>query len=247
MPFTFSHPAAVLPATVLPKRFYSFTGLVVGSMAPDFEYFMRMEATSHYGHSISGIFWFDLIMGLFLAFLYHLLIRDVFIANLPKVFRERLSPFCQFKWTSYFKKNWLIVFISIIVGAATHILWDGFTHLDGLFVNHLPYLQHSIKMFGPFPVYNVLQHLSTLIGGVAILIYVLKLPKGEEIKPAVSTINYWISILLISLLIMFFKVLSGLRFYTYHEPIIVLITSLLIALTVTSYLFRYKTFLQLVK
>jgi hypothetical protein len=42
MPFTFAHPAIVLPLKHLPKRWYSLTGLIIGSMTPDFEYFIRM-------------------------------------------------------------------------------------------------------------------------------------------------------------------------------------------------------------
>jgi hypothetical protein len=30
MPFTFSHPAIVLPLTFLPRQWFSFTGLVIG-------------------------------------------------------------------------------------------------------------------------------------------------------------------------------------------------------------------------
>ena len=41
MPFTFSHPAAVLPLRLLPRHWFSLTGLVIGSMVPDFEYFLR--------------------------------------------------------------------------------------------------------------------------------------------------------------------------------------------------------------
>src|SRR5215467_12574272 len=41
VPFTFSHPAAVLP---LARRGLVFSALVVGSMAPDFPYFVQMSA-----------------------------------------------------------------------------------------------------------------------------------------------------------------------------------------------------------
>lgn len=59
MPFTFSHPAIVLPLTSLPKRCISVTGFVIGSLTPDFEYFIRMKVKSEYSHTISGLFWFD--------------------------------------------------------------------------------------------------------------------------------------------------------------------------------------------
>ncbi|WP_220463965.1 DUF4184 family protein [Adhaeribacter radiodurans] len=43
MPFTFSHPAIVLPLTLLLRKWYSLTGLVIGSLTPDFEYFYQFS------------------------------------------------------------------------------------------------------------------------------------------------------------------------------------------------------------
>ena len=54
MPFTFSHPAIVLPLKYLPKKWFSFTGLIIGSMTPDFEYFLRMKVKSDYSHTLNG-------------------------------------------------------------------------------------------------------------------------------------------------------------------------------------------------
>src|SRR5665647_2066569 len=71
MPFTFSHPAIVLPATYLPKKWHSLSALIMGSMTPDFEYFIRMKDASKYGHTWTGVFWFDIPMGLLLIFLFH--------------------------------------------------------------------------------------------------------------------------------------------------------------------------------
>ncbi|WP_240482010.1 DUF4184 family protein [Flavobacterium psychrophilum] len=39
MPFTFSHPAIILPLRYLPRQWFSLTGLIIGSLTPDFEYF----------------------------------------------------------------------------------------------------------------------------------------------------------------------------------------------------------------
>ena len=43
MPFTFSHPAIVLPLVRKSGHWFSATGLIIGSLTPDFEYFMRMR------------------------------------------------------------------------------------------------------------------------------------------------------------------------------------------------------------
>jgi len=76
MPFTFSHPAIVLSLSYLPKRWVSMVGLIIGSMVPDFEYFMRMKVKSIYSHTWPGLFWFDLPLGLILMFIYQILVKD---------------------------------------------------------------------------------------------------------------------------------------------------------------------------
>ncbi|WP_262496247.1 DUF4184 family protein [Flavobacterium piscis] len=45
MPFTFSHPAIILPLKYLPKNWISLTGLIIGSLTPDFEYFYSNEGS----------------------------------------------------------------------------------------------------------------------------------------------------------------------------------------------------------
>ncbi|SEP14833.1 DUF4184 family protein [Paenibacillus sp. OV219] len=56
MPFTFAHPAYALPLKFINPRYLSATGLVLGSMAPDFEYFLTLEPHQTIGHSFSGLF-----------------------------------------------------------------------------------------------------------------------------------------------------------------------------------------------
>ncbi len=91
MPFTFSHPAIVLPLNYLPKKWFSLTGLVIGSLTPDFEYFIRMKIKSEYSHTLEGLFWFDLPLGVLLAFIFHNIVRNNFYNNLPLFFKSRFS------------------------------------------------------------------------------------------------------------------------------------------------------------
>ncbi|HEY0433570.1 MAG TPA: DUF4184 family protein, partial [Chitinophagaceae bacterium] len=137
MPFTFSHPAIIIP--FCPKKFrLSATGLVIGSLAPDFEYFLRMTNESRYSHTIAGIFFFDLPVGLILTFLWHLVARDAFFDNVVLPLKARVIRFKKVNWTASFLDHWMIVFVSIIIGAASHILWDAFTHDTMYFVQREP-------------------------------------------------------------------------------------------------------------
>ncbi len=183
MPFTFSHPAVVLPLAYLPRRWFSMTGLVIGSLTPDFEYFIRMRIQSDYSHGISGMFWFDLPLGILLAFIFHNIVRDSLCDNLPTMLKSRFFDFTTFNWKEYFKSNWVVVIISVLIGTGSHILWDGFTHGHGYFVTTYSTLTETIDVFDvPIPVYKISQHSSTLIGGIVILIAIFKLPQNEKVK-----------------------------------------------------------------
>ena len=144
MPFTFSHPAIVLQLNSFSKKWFSLTGLVIGSLTPDFEYFIRMRIKSTFSHTIDGVFWFDLPIGILLAFIFHNVVKNNLFKNLPLFFKSRFSRFEEFNWNTFFRNNWLNVIISIIIGALSHIFWDSFTHHDGYFVKTIPGLSESL-------------------------------------------------------------------------------------------------------
>ncbi len=159
MPFTFSHPALVLPLSFLPRHWFSMTGLIIGSLTPDFEYFLRMKIQSDYSHTLSGLFWFDLPLGILLTFIFHNIVRNSLFDNLPSTLYTRFASFKKFDWNYYFTRNWFVVIISIIIGAASHIFWDSFTHFDGYFVQTIPDLSKSTDIYGiKIQVLKKLQH-----------------------------------------------------------------------------------------
>ncbi|KFN01337.1 hypothetical protein DJ93_1011 [Bacillus clarus] len=60
MPFTFAHPAAVIPFCKKQSPYISVTALVLGSMAPDFEYFLHFRPYGSIGYTRLGFFYFNL-------------------------------------------------------------------------------------------------------------------------------------------------------------------------------------------
>lgn len=208
MPFTFSHPAAVLPLTCLPRRWFSLTGLVVGSLTPDFEYFLRMRVYSTFSHSWTGVFYFDLPLAIILASIFHLVVRDQLIDSLPNSVQGRLIIFKRFKWKSYLKKNMLIVLVSCIVGVMTHILWDSFTHQHGHFVQIISSIQQPIFIFGRLiPVHKVLQHTSSLIGVLLILYTTWKLPVCSTDNKGINW-SYWLLAIMIAFVVFALRTLT---------------------------------------
>lgn len=240
MPFTFSHPAIVLPLTYLPRQWFSLTGLIIGSLTPDFEYFLRMRIKSNYSHTIDGLFWFDLPLGLLLAFLFHNIVRNSLFDNLPTFLKSRFSAFRQLYWNEHFKRNWFVVTISILIGAASHILWDSFTHDHGYFVQTIPTLQNSVDFLGgQIPILKILQHSSTLIGGLVIAFAIYKLPTIKTEKENVN-LKYWIIVTGLTLTIISVRLFTGLELKQYGNVIVTAISAGLISLTIIPCLTRTK-------
>jgi hypothetical protein len=236
MPFTFSHPAAILPFRYLPKRWTSLTGLIIGSMAPDFEYFIRMRGISTFSHSWGGLFWFDLPLSVALAFIYHLIVRNELIDHLPVFLKRHLITFKKFDWVNYFKKNYMIVIVSILIGGCTHLLWDGLTHKHGLFVKKNGWFDQAFVIDGYImPRYKMLQHLSSIIGLLIVLFALMKLPAEKNLTDKKPIFHYWLFVSLIMLTItvvrLFFAV--GNEWKRFDMIIVTLVSGFLIGLIVT--------------
>lgn len=237
MPFTFSHPAIILPFSYLPKRWVSMTGLIIGSMAPDFEYFFRMKVYSLYSHKWTGLFWFDLPLTIILAFIFHLILRNSLVDNLPTFLNNRLIAFRDFNWTKYFKKNFLAVIISCLIGGASHILWDSFTHKNGQFVQSIDELTNTVIISGySIPVYKMLQHFSTIVGGLIVIYSLLQFPKTKLLLKQKATLPFWVLVGLTALLIVTTRLLTGLNYKDYGDLIITIMTGTLVGLVLTSIL-----------
>ena len=213
MPFTFSHPAIVLP--LINKRFnlFSSTGLIVGSMIPDFESFIRLNEHKIYGHTWLGMFWFDLPLALVVAFIFHNVVRDPLIDNLPERLGNKFKAYVNFPWNTYFKKRFLVIILSALIGIALHLLWDAFTHLD--LAN--PDSIDSEIYVGKIRLFKLLQYSNSLLGIIILIIYVLRLPAtGKKvastdemifnivnIEPKSRKLQYWAVVVVTSLVTIF--------------------------------------------
>ncbi|SQI37254.1 Uncharacterised protein [Leminorella richardii] len=235
MPFTFAHPALVLPLRCGIGRRLSLTALLAGSLAPDLEYFVRMKVKGIYGHTPAGIFLFDIPLALLLTFIFHILIRDSLIRNLPSVLYQRLWPPCSaIDWPSYVKNQFSTVLLSLFIGTLSHLIWDMFTHRDAFFITLFEWQTVSFNLFHhQIFLYSILQHTSTLVGFSIIAGYLWRMPKKTNENSSISII-YWSALLVLTLLI------SAARFaWIYpHIPfgtiIVTLISSLFLALCIIS-------------
>lgn len=175
MPLTFSHPAAILLINKKWKKYFSFTGLVLGSMSPDFEYFLNFKPLAIIGHTFLGFLILNLPLCFVLAYLFHKFIKKPLILHLPTPISTWYSNFALKTWRlNSFRDFWIFIY-SALFGMLTHIVWDSFTHIGGGMVNLLPFLSIKIGIFGySIPMFKLLQHSSSVFGAIFILLYFYK-------------------------------------------------------------------------
>jgi 4-amino-4-deoxy-L-arabinose transferase-like glycosyltransferase len=235
MPFTFSHPAIVLPFENSKRKWFSLTGLIVGSVVPDIEFLMRLRETNTFGHTWLGLIVFDIPAAFLLGFIFHNLVRDPLVTHAPKFFRERLSPLLSFNWTNYFKKHITRFFISVLIGIASHIFLDAFTHYDGAVAKRSSFFLEEIIIWEhPFPMYLILQVATSLAGGLYILWFILKMKKVEVTAERNNIGLYWLSLSLLTLIIFTVRVMVDKTHSSFNDIFIAAVGSFLYALLAVS-------------
>jgi hypothetical protein len=232
MPFTASHPAIILP--LLRLQIFSASGLIMGSMVPDFEFFMRLSGQGIHGHTIAGMFWFNIPIALAFIFFYHLCIRDAMISNLPLYFRCRFKPFSSFDFITFFKSNYIKVLYSILVGNMSHIAWDAFTHDDGYFVGVLPVLRTTINFI---PLYDIFQYGFTALGAISILLFIRKLPRTKTNYQTTikRQFTYWCIVLMGVCFVCYFR-WNVETYFDLGEFLVVCIGGFMIGLSIASFI-----------
>lgn len=160
MPFTFAHPAAVLPL----RRFLWFPGLVVGSVVPDVAYYLPVPGGPDATHSVVGLVGIDLLLGVVLWGTGHVVVAPLLALSSPG-WRARVPPQALVARCTTWRAR-VVALGSLVVGAATHLVWDAVTHTDGAAVRHWPVLRLSVV--GPHRLYNVIGYVSSL-GGLLLL------------------------------------------------------------------------------
>lgn len=142
---------------------------VVGAMTPDFEYLLRLEPLSLVSHSVRGLFVFCLPVGMLVWVLWEWLVRPVgrdLVALAPDGSREAPAR----------TEAWLAAVLALLLGSASHVGWDAFTHRFAWGPDHFPVLlQPAFTLGGTVvPWFNLLQHVSTVVGGAIVLAWLAR-------------------------------------------------------------------------
>ena len=125
MPMTFlSHQAVVLPLKIAAPRVTSGTALVLGSMAPDVEYFVRGYATSTISHTALGQLTFCLPVTLALYWVVTRVIAEPAAAHVPRGGELRLSDYGLLRQQPGGLRHLPVVAVSALIGSSSHVALD---------------------------------------------------------------------------------------------------------------------------
>lgn len=164
MPFTGSHPAAVLP---LLRLGVPVSALVIGSLAPDLPYYLPIPYSAAQTHTLSGVFGVDLVIGLVAFLVWHLLLVQPMVWIAPAAVQRRIPTSLRGGLGTRLTTPGDLgrVAVGLSIGALTHVVWDSFTHAGMWGQRNVPWLSETILAF---PLYRWLQLVSSVAGLAAI-------------------------------------------------------------------------------
>lgn len=170
MPFTPAHVLAVVPLRSR-RACLLLSPLAVGSMAPDFEYFLRQSQTPGIGHTLPGVALFCVPVGLAALWLFHRFLKHPLIALLPRRYHRAVAELAA-PFPIRPVGRLAAICGAIALGALTHLAWDSITHAHGWTVAHIGALNASVVAIGKIDVrvYKVLQHASS-VAGLGLLLF----------------------------------------------------------------------------
>ena len=165
MPITPAHAAAVVPLRLW-KRCFWLSPLVVGSLAPDFPYYVfPPPSLRHFGHTFSGLLLFCIPVGLAVLYAFHRHFKRPLALLLPQPLRAKLWPYCgPFPLLPLRRLAWIAALIYL--GAVTHVVWDGFTHENDWALREYPRLSAVMTTVAGQELHwvGLLQHGSSVLG-----------------------------------------------------------------------------------
>lgn len=182
MGFTISHMAAVLPLYGR-RKYLPFDALLIGSMLPDLPYFF-MEQDFKLSHQWIGIFYFCLPWGLccLLSWRYLCAPAMYVLVGIQTPSSSELGPYRRQCIQGLLQL--LSAALALILGASTHLIWDGITHHDGWISSQVMFLQRDVVLpiMGAMPLTRFLQYLSSALGLLYLMYFFYQIQREKQWK-----------------------------------------------------------------
>lgn len=182
MPATLlSHQAIVLPLKLKWPRYFSGMALCIGSMAPDFEFIVRMTDDWLFSHLVSAQVWFTVPVTLGLIWLITRLVLPTLLPYVGEIPGMRLHDLAALEAPST-PSQWAGAALSAWIGGMSHLFLDGFTHGNhsGWVVALWPVLRTPVwQLGGAVPLYDALQVWFTVLLGAASLMMWRSIARGR--------------------------------------------------------------------
>jgi hypothetical protein len=160
---------------------------MIGSLSPDFAYFLPGELGRVETHSFPGLFWFCWPVSIGLWVLFVRVLELPTIALLPESWRTRFAPSNQ----NITLRALAFASAAVILGALTHLVWDSFTHRGTVVVNAIPALKAVAFHVEGWRIrwFFVLQVLSSVFGLVVLAIWAWRQPPGRYPRPSTPSVT----------------------------------------------------------
>lgn len=165
MPFTPTHILAILPFTALRFLHLPFVALAIGSMIPDLPLFVRVWPGYQVTHSIPGLITGCLPLGIAAYLTFRILMERPLLALLPEEARSRLE-FAIGEHRTISIIEIALASVAIVIGSATHVFWDSFTHIGRWGTQVVPALNKTeFSIYGKeIQRFELLQYGCTFVG-----------------------------------------------------------------------------------
>lgn len=195
MPFTISHAVLAPPISKLTGHRLPISAIAIGSMVPDLVRLFTSEDI-HSTHLWSAWLYPNLLIGLGFCLIWYLIFRPACF-RFVGLTRPLKIQSCQSAILFL-----ICVIFSLIIGTATHIIWDGLTHVDYRTFAFHDFLSQNITLFNlNYPMHRTLQ-IGTSIVALPILAIMTKhyYLQHHQVNPVSSKIRkYALGLLFISI------------------------------------------------
>lgn len=239
MPYTFAHIGFVLPFKKKWPVQLSMTGLIFGSITPDYDFLFRLTNISDhlFQYDLACIVFIIYPLALLSAISFHLICMNVIIDNLPAYFQQTIQRRDNKAYPLYLKNNFIRLSYSIFLGIFMHLFLDFFGHIENPYTFKLYILNKTNNM--------AMGQIAFLLGCYALpilfsisgfyLLYVYLLNKKLSMKMVELNKQqwyFWFSIAIATTLIAILKFLytdSG-KLYIFDTVAIITTASLIVAM-----------------